>query len=56
MARLPLDGGDEHLPARDNQIAGHWMSLLMKCTRHGVWLHTSQLAIFFSGVPSLDMH
>ena len=51
MARLPLDGGEEHLAARDNRIAGNWITVLMGCIRHGVWLNTSQLAISFFRSP-----
>jgi hypothetical protein len=47
MARLPLDGAQEHLPARDNRIAGYWITLLMSCLRPGPWLQSSQLAICF---------
>jgi hypothetical protein len=55
MARLPLDGAQEHLPARDNRIPGHWITVPKSCLRHGPWLQSSQLAIcFFSGVPKYD--
>jgi hypothetical protein len=53
MARHPLDGAQEHLPARDTRIADHWITVLMSCLRHGPWLQSTQLAIcFFSGVPN----
>jgi hypothetical protein len=45
MARLPLDGAQEHLPARDNRIPGHWITVPKSCLRHGPWLQSSQLAI-----------
>ncbi len=35
------------VPARDNRIAGHWISMLISCLRHGAWLQSSQLAICF---------
>jgi len=47
MARLPLDGAQENWPARDNRIAGHWITVLMSCLRHGPWLQSCQLAICF---------
>jgi len=56
MARLPLDGAQEHLPDRDNRIAGHWITVLMKCLRHGPWLQSSQLANCFFGHPDVFAH
>ncbi len=51
MARLPLDGAQEHLPARVNRIAGHWITVPKSCLRHGPWLQSSQLAICFFKSP-----
>jgi hypothetical protein len=53
MARLPLDGAQEHLPARDNRIPGHWITVPKSCLRHGAWLQSSQLAICFFRSPHL---
>jgi hypothetical protein len=36
MARLHLDGDQKHLPARDNRIADHWITVLMSCLRHDI--------------------
>jgi len=47
MASLPQDGAQEHLPARDNRIPGHSVTVPKSCLRHGPWLQSSQLAICF---------
>jgi len=54
MASLPPDGAQEHLPARVNRIPGHSVTVLRSCLRHGPWLQSSQLAIFFFRSPYLD--
>jgi hypothetical protein len=46
-ARILMDGAYAHLPARDNRIPGHWITVLKSCLRHGPWLQSSQLAICF---------
>jgi hypothetical protein len=47
MASLPLDGAQEHLPARVNRIHSHSVTVLRSCLRHGPWLQSSKLAICF---------
>jgi hypothetical protein len=58
MARLPLDSAQEHLPARDNRIPGHWITVPKSCLRHGAWLQSSQLAIdrLFGHIGCLTWH
>jgi hypothetical protein len=34
MARLLLDGAQEHLPAQDNRIPGHWKTVSKSCLSH----------------------
>jgi hypothetical protein len=51
MARLPLDSAQDHWPARDNRIPGHWITVPKSCLRHGAAAIEPARDLFFQESP-----